>query len=58
MKIEEEEYRKSNREQRMSPKKGFFWCSRCDRCIVAVGEKCPVCGARPTKRTIKKETSA
>jgi len=51
------EYKKSNREKRMTPKLGRWWCDSCDRAEVAVGQKCPVCkniqGGR--KRTVLKK---
>jgi len=55
---EELGYERTNREKKMAPKSGLFWCWKCDRQIVSVGEKCPACGAKERKRTLKKETSA
>lgn len=55
---DEIEYKKTNRECRLTPKRGLFWCWKCDRNIIGVGEKCSVCGAHPVKKTIKKETNA
>ena len=52
------EYEKSNREKRLTPKHGLFWCGKCDRQIVGKGEKCPNCGHRPMRKQLKKETNA
>lgn len=54
----EYEYRKTNREKKLTPKHGLFWCWKCDRNIVAIGERCMACGAKPERRTLKKETNA
>ena len=34
-------------------KSGKSWCGSCDRALVGVGQKCPVCGKRE-KRVDKK----
>lgn len=53
-----DEYKKSNREKRLSPKsKGAHWCDTCDAQLVYVGNRCRNCGA-PSGKTIKKETNA
>lgn len=54
----EYEYQKTNREKTLSPKRGLCWCYGCDMALVGTGRKCPVCGKRHEKRTLKKETSA
>ena len=55
--MENEDYKKSNREKRMEPKHdGRYWCDKCDRCLVANWEKCPVCGHRQGVYTLKKDT--
>ena len=44
---EEIEYKKTNREKVISPKRGLFWCWKCDSKIVSLGQNCPLCGASP-----------
>lgn len=40
-----------NRDKYTKPKLGRFWCWGCDRYLLAIGQKCPVCGTRDkTKR--------
>ena len=56
--MENEDYKKSNREEAMTPKFGKFWCDRCDRCLVNRGTKCPVCGYVCTEHRLKKETAS
>lgn len=55
--MENEDYPKTNREKKLQPKQGVYWCNSCDRQLVVVGAKCKTCGAIE-KRTIKKESSA
>ena len=50
-------YQKSNRDKKLEPKQGKFWCGSCDAQLVYEGQKCRNCGA-VSKRTIKKETNA
>lgn len=45
---------KSNRDKRMRPRSGLFWCSKCDRQVVGAGEKCSCCGYR-LRKVLKKE---
>ena len=45
---------KTNREKKLQPKQGKFWCWGCDRCLVVEWSKCPVCGFRNGKRRNKK----
>lgn len=52
---EEVVYKKTNREKRMTPKRGKFWCNYCDMCIVGKGQRCAVCGNRDRHRAHKKE---
>ena len=57
--MENEDYKKSNREKRMEPKRdGHYWCDKCDRNLLANWEKCSECGHRQGVHTLKKETSA
>lgn len=51
-----DDYRKSNREKAIAPKLGKYWCSMCDRCLVAIGSKCNSCGARCANKKLKKDT--
>lgn len=61
MNIEDYEYKKSNREEAMTPKsKAHHYCGTCDMAWVRDEKKCPVCGTRGkrTRRRLKKETNA
>ena len=51
-------YKKTNREKRLTPKKGRVWCGGCDSALVGEWEKCPKCGRRNGTRRLKKETNA
>ena len=55
--MENEDYKKSNREKRMTPKGGIFWCSYCDRDMVSNGSICETCGHREGTKRLKKDTS-
>jgi len=50
--MEELEYL-SNRDKKRLPKRGWFWCA-CDRQLVSVWRKCPVCGGRNNRKRDKK----
>lgn len=50
-----EEYQKTNREKALTPKRGKFWCYSCDKQIVHNFEKCPNCGNRQGRKTLKKD---
>ena len=52
------EYQKTNREKRLQPKYGLFWCWKCDRNLVEIGKRCKTCGAKPDQNRLKKETSS
>jgi hypothetical protein len=56
--ILEYEYKKTNREEARSPKLGKSWCGTCDRALINESRKCPVCGAKPVQRRLKKETNS
>jgi len=45
------DYQPTNRQKRQTPKRGRFWCDRCDKTLVGQIGKCPVCGhvQRPDK---------
>lgn len=61
-KYDDYEYQKTNREKRMTPKTGAYWCDGCDRDYVGYWAKCSVCGWRQgkynNKKVLKKETNA
>jgi len=48
-------YRKTNREKRLTPKKGKTWCGGCDAALVGEWEKCPLCGCRNGTKRMKKD---
>jgi len=48
-------YKQSNREERFTPKKGKFWCDKCDMMLVNEWKKCPICGARNGLHRYKKD---
>lgn len=52
---EEVEYKKTNREKKLTPKLGKFWCMYCDRDIVGKGQRCRTCGKRDPNKAHKKE---
>lgn len=51
-----DEYRKSNREKKLTPKGGIHWCDKCDRNLVSNWSKCGVCGYKNGVKTLKKDT--
>ena len=57
---EDIENKKSNREQAMTPVKKHkgSWCRNCDANLVHAGQKCDLCGAKPERKLLKKETNA
>ena len=55
--MENEDYKKSNRETRLAPKShSLHWCVSCDRNQVHAGEKCSVCGQVDGVKRLKKDT--
>lgn len=44
----------SNRDKKLAPRLGQFWCDICDRAIVGVGGKCKICKKKQHKRRLKK----
>jgi hypothetical protein len=44
----------SNRDKKLSPKLGKFWCDTCDGARVGKWQKCPNCGKRSGKKRFKK----
>ena len=55
--MENEDYKKSNRETRMTPKRGLFYCGTCDRDMVSNGCICETCGHREGVKRLKKDIS-
>jgi predicted RNA-binding protein with PUA domain len=51
------EYRKTNREKKLTPKHGLVWCPSCDVNVVSLGAKCRVCGSK-VRKSLKKECYA
>lgn len=49
----DENYSSTNRDRKMSPKRGFGYCG-CDRAMVGDGQKCPLCGSRSGKKRLKR----
>jgi Zn finger protein HypA/HybF involved in hydrogenase expression len=49
-------YKKTNREKRLEPKKGIFWCHNCDQQLTGEWSKCPFCGKRNGIKRFKKIT--
>jgi hypothetical protein len=47
------EYEETNREKKLEPKLGYWYCKCCDKQLVGDLGKCQVCGKKPEKRTIK-----
>lgn len=45
--------RKLNRLSARTPRKGLFWCGRCDAYKVGVGQRCGNCGCKHGPRTMK-----
>jgi hypothetical protein len=52
------EYVKTNRQTAMSPVKHHAHYCRCDRNMVYVGKKCDLCGRKPDKKKLRKESNA
>jgi hypothetical protein len=50
---EEEKQWMKNRDKKLRPKPGLFWCD-CDRNHVSAWQKCEVCNSRTGKRCFKK----
>jgi len=48
------EYKQTNREKVLKPKKGKYWCAGCDAQLVHDWKKCPKCGVRNGIRRNKK----
>ena len=53
MKDEDEKAWMANRDKKLAPKLGLFWCNW-DCCKVGYGEKCKHCRTRTGKRKLKK----
>ena len=48
-----ETWRPTNREKKLVPKGGKFWCL-CDRMVLHEGDKCPICKRKNGKKSLKK----
>ncbi len=48
------EYVPTNREKKLAPKLGKFWCWGCDSQLVGAGERCNNCGTKQEPRKLKK----
>ena len=46
---------KYNRQLKKRPKRGIFFCGRCDSAKVYEWSKCPVCGCRNGSKRFKKD---
>ena len=44
----------SNRDVRLKPKRGKFWCDHCDAALVSDGGRCPRCKRKTVKKRFKK----
>lgn len=51
---EEQDLWITNRQRKLQPKQGKFWCWGCDAQLVHDWKKCPVCGTRNGKRRNKR----
>ncbi|MBB4866829.1 hypothetical protein HNP46_005736 [Pseudomonas nitritireducens] len=45
----------TNRQRRLSPRLGEFWCSYCDRGKVSIGGKCKLCGHKHERQALKRQ---
>lgn len=52
---EEYEYKKSNRQKRLTYKSGLFWCWGCDASLVSSWKKCKVCGKKNLPKRNKRD---
>ncbi len=55
--IEDKPTKKLNRWTAKRPRKGLFWCWKCDRELVGKGTKCPACGAAPRVPGMRKKNN-
>lgn len=47
------DYSQTNRDKRMTPRKGWAYCGGCDRECVPDGSKCTLCGRRNGKKRLR-----
>lgn len=40
----------SNRDKKLEPRSGKFWCKKCDMCLTYENTKCKNCGSKNRKR--------
>lgn len=45
--------RKANRWSTQRPRRGRWWCYRCDHCLVHENQRCGHCGIRVQRATVK-----
>lgn len=50
----DDDYPPTNRDRKLSPKRGNTYCGGCDRELVPDGSKCTICGWRNGKRRLKR----
>jgi tRNA(Ile2) C34 agmatinyltransferase TiaS len=48
------DYKPTNREKKLAPRKELSYCPKCDRDMVSDGSKCGTCGKRKLPRRFKK----
>ena len=47
------ELRRFNRIKKTEPKKGKYWCYKCDHALVGKGQKCQYCGQKDISKHSK-----
>jgi hypothetical protein len=47
------DYKMSNREKVLNPKRGNTYCGGCDRALVPAGAKCHICGWHEGRKRYK-----
>jgi hypothetical protein len=49
------DYKQTNRDKTMYPKRVSGWCDGCDKTFISDGQKCPLCGHKQgNRRRLKK----
>lgn len=44
----------TNRDRKLASRRGRSWCDYCDRTLVAIGGRCPLCHRKEMKRRLKR----